>query len=135
MSIIRRLRLLTLSVLSALVVPAYAIAATNVAVPIAAFFDNARMSDARISPDARHLAVLFNNSKSQGRDQLWVIDLTDRSMKVVAAFAEIDIGNVEWVNNRRLVFDLRDKVARHARWTSGQGCTPRISTVANSINW
>jgi dipeptidyl aminopeptidase/acylaminoacyl peptidase len=111
MSIIRTAFLSALAVTAALAAPLPAVAAPTDPIPAAAFFDNARMSDAQISPDGKHVAILFNNSKSKWRDELGVIDLADRSLKIVATFADIDIGNVEWVNNRRLAFDLHDKVS------------------------
>jgi dipeptidyl aminopeptidase/acylaminoacyl peptidase len=86
-------------------------AATAVAaeqpVPLSAFFDNPSMSGAKLAPDGRHVAALVNNSG--GHDQLGVIDLADNSVKIVAAFADDDVGRFEWVNNHRLLYDSRDK--------------------------
>lgn len=49
-------------------------------VPIAAFFDNPTLGDAKPSPDGKHLALLFNNDN--GHDQLGVVMQADRSVKV-----------------------------------------------------
>ena len=77
------------------------------AVPIAAFFDNPSMSAAKLSPDGKRLAMRVNNDK--GHDQLGVVTLADRSVKVVAGFSNADVGHFEWVNNERLLYDSRDK--------------------------
>ncbi|MFC5549000.1 alpha/beta hydrolase family protein [Massilia aerilata] len=76
-------------------------------VPIAAFFGNVSMSNARLSPDGKRLAMLVNNE--QGHDQLGVVTLADKSIKVVAGFSNADVGHFEWVNNERLLYDSRDK--------------------------
>lgn len=76
-------------------------------VPIAAFFDYPAVSGARLSPDGRHLALLVNNDN--GRDQLGVVTLADRSIKVVGGFSDADVGHFEWVDDSRLLYDSRDK--------------------------
>jgi dipeptidyl aminopeptidase/acylaminoacyl peptidase len=76
-------------------------------VPIAAFFENPSLSNAKLSPDGKHLAMLVNNT--EGHDQLGVVTLADKSIKVVAVFAGADVGRFEWVNNDRLLYDSRDK--------------------------
>jgi len=75
--------------------------------PIASFFANASFGDAKLSPDARYLAV---RSGAPGkRDFLVVVTLADNSAKVVASYDEADIGEFRWISNERLVFDTRDK--------------------------
>jgi dipeptidyl aminopeptidase/acylaminoacyl peptidase len=76
-------------------------------IPVAAFFGHASMSDAKLSPDGKRLAMLVNNE--QGHDQLGVVTLADKSIKVVAGFSNADVGHFEWVNNERLLYDSRDK--------------------------
>jgi dipeptidyl aminopeptidase/acylaminoacyl peptidase len=76
-------------------------------IPLSAFFDNAEMHAAKLSPDGRRLAMLVNNHS--GHDRLGVVNLADMSIKVVAQFLDVDVGHFEWVNNDRLVFDTRDK--------------------------
>jgi dipeptidyl aminopeptidase/acylaminoacyl peptidase len=75
--------------------------------PIASFFENPAFTGALLSPDARSLAVRMLGAR--GRDVLAVVDLASNGIKVVAQFADADIGNFQWVNNQRLVFDSRDK--------------------------
>jgi len=81
--------------------------AADAPIRIAAFFGNPSVGGAKLAPDGRHLAMLVNNSS--GHDQLGVVDLADNAMKVVASFREADVGDFEWVNNGRLLYDSRDK--------------------------
>ncbi len=77
-------------------------------VPISAFFENAALGNAVLSPDGKSLALLVNGNG--GRDRLGVLDLSTNSVKVVAEFADGDVGRFQWVNNKRLVYDSRDKL-------------------------
>ncbi len=84
--------------------PAQAAAA---APSIASFFANSPFGGAMLSPDARFLAV---RSGAPGkRDFLAVIDLANNSAKVVASYADADVGEVRWINNERLVFTTQEK--------------------------
>lgn len=74
--------------------------------PIADFFANPEFSDVQLSPDARHLAVLVLGPN--GRERLAVVNLANNSIKVVAQFDDVDVGDVEWVNPERLVLSTRD---------------------------
>lgn len=74
--------------------------------PIAEFFANPEFSDVQLSPDARHLAVLVLGPN--GRERLAVVNLANNSIKVVAQFDDVDVGEVEWVNPERLVLSTRD---------------------------
>ena len=84
-------------------------AAAAARAPLEAFFDNPAFSGALLSPTARHLAVRIGDKSA--RDRLAVVDLSNNTVKVVAAFATADIGDFEWVNDERLVFNTRDKQA------------------------
>jgi dipeptidyl aminopeptidase/acylaminoacyl peptidase len=75
---------------------------------IASFFENPAFSAAVLSPDARHLAVRIGGEGK--RDLLAVVDLEKMGIKVVANFADADVGDFEWVNNERLILDLADKL-------------------------
>jgi dipeptidyl aminopeptidase/acylaminoacyl peptidase len=84
--------------------PAPASAATPP--PIERFFVNPQLVDASLSPDARYLAAI--SGASDRRDYLVVIDLEQKTTKVVAGYQDADIRRFEWVNNNRLLFDLTD---------------------------
>lgn len=75
--------------------------------PIADFFDNAAFSGAKLSPNARFLAIRF--SKDNARDRLAVIDLASNTLQVVAQFDDRDVASFIWINDNRLVFDSTDK--------------------------
>ncbi|MFL6657277.1 MAG: alpha/beta hydrolase family protein [Massilia sp.] len=95
----------TLATLAALAGPASA--AEPAPPPVQSFFDNPAFSDAILAPDAKSLAVVVSGAGK--RDRLAVVDLVNNSIKVVAAFSAADIGDVDWVNNERLVFNSHDK--------------------------
>ena len=83
-------------------------AASPAAVPAADFFEFAPMSEAMIAPDGSAVAVLVRNTA--GRRQLVVMDSGDlKRFKVVAAFADNDIGWARWADGRTLVFGLGDE--------------------------
>jgi len=76
--------------------------------PIEDFFKNPEFSDPILSPSGKFLAAKVAN-KENGRDMLAVVDLTNIGVKAVAGFTSSDVGHVQWVNDNRLMFDLRDK--------------------------
>lgn len=75
--------------------------------PIEHFFENAAFSGAMLSPDARHLAAKIG--RAGRRDALAVIELASNRARVVAEFSDSDIGNFQWVNNERLLYNVADK--------------------------
>ncbi|KAB8062809.1 alpha/beta hydrolase family protein [Janthinobacterium violaceinigrum] len=81
-------------------------AGAQAAPPVSAFFSNPEFSGALLSPDARHLAVKVNGPNK--RERLAVVNLLDNSIKVVAQFSDVDVGDVEWVNDERLILNTRD---------------------------
>jgi dipeptidyl aminopeptidase/acylaminoacyl peptidase len=83
-------------------------AEAEAAVPLKEFFAVDVMSQPKLSPDGKRLAVLVANAQT-GRRQLGVIDL-DAGLKptVAAAFSDADIAQVQWVNDRRLSFTATD---------------------------
>jgi dienelactone hydrolase len=93
------------------VVPVIALLACGAAAaappPIESFFENPAFTSALLSPDARRLGVRVGAEGK--RDLLAVLDLETRAVKVVAHFADADIGQFEWVNNNRLIFNAVDK--------------------------
>jgi dienelactone hydrolase len=81
-------------------------------IPIEDFFGNEKFSNALLSPDARYLAIRV--TPVTGRMHLVVMELATQKLAAVASFADADIGNFRWVNDKRLVFDVTDR-------ESGQG--------------
>ncbi len=109
--ILRRLTLALLlaALLPAGVTPALAASTSNAAAlpPVEAFFENSRFASPRLSPDGRYLAARV--AKPGERDRLSVVKLDDMSVKVVAMFADADVGYFDWVNDNRLVFGSQDR--------------------------
>ncbi len=86
--------------------PLAAAPTTPAEIPIEAFFSNAPFSNAVLSPSARYLAVIV--SPKDKRKGLYVIDLSSNKGNVIAQFSDSDVGSINWVNDERLVFTLRD---------------------------
>ncbi|MFA9216737.1 MAG: prolyl oligopeptidase family serine peptidase [Sphingomonadaceae bacterium] len=107
------LRLLISAVLcGGALAPALAATSGNTLPPVEAFFENSRFASPRLSPDGRYLAARV--AKPGERDRLSVVKLDDMSVKVVAMFADADVGYFDWVNNNRLVFNGRDRRVTHS---------------------
>ena len=87
--------------------------------PLAAFFANPEFSGAILSPEARYLAVTVNGANQ--RDRLAIINLLDNSIKVVAQFSDVDVGDVEWVNEERLILNTRDRQTAPGEQRFGPG--------------
>ncbi|MFZ3289093.1 MAG: prolyl oligopeptidase family serine peptidase [Telluria sp.] len=75
----------------------------------AIFFDNPALSGALLSPSARFLAVRATGKS--GHERLAVLDLGSNVVTVVAEASNADIGNFEWVNDERLLYDLANQQA------------------------
>jgi dipeptidyl aminopeptidase/acylaminoacyl peptidase len=76
--------------------------------------DYARRPDVRqaaVSPSNRHVALLIQSPR--GRVALAVVDLADPSQRrVIAAYDDVDIDEVAWVNDRRLVYSASESGPR-----------------------
>jgi len=82
--------------------------ASHAAAPaIENFFENPSFSAARLSPNAKYLAVRVGSNTVH--DGLAILELGTSTLKTAANFQNIDVDNFEWVNNERLVFDTADK--------------------------
>lgn len=68
------------------------------------YFNVPRITSVTVSPANTHAAFLWRGN--EGRLVLAVIDLAEPSkVRVVAGNRHLDIRNIHWVNDRRLVFD------------------------------
>ena len=75
--------------------------------PIEQFFSRPAFNGGLLSPTGRYLAA---RSSAQGqRDFLVVVDLETNKGKVVASYNDADIGDFQWVNGERLMFDVNDR--------------------------
>lgn len=98
---------LAMLAVAAFALPATAATTTN-RPPAEHFFNSPSFTAARLSPSGTHLAVRLRGSEP--RDRLAVIDLATGKAEVVAFLHDSNIGQFDWVNNERLVFDSREKV-------------------------
>lgn len=86
--------------------------------PIEHFFGNSAFGGALLSPSGHFLAI--RKTLVDRPDVLVVIDLENMQGKVVAEHDD-DVGNFQWVNDERLVYDLQGlSVTLHGRY-SGPG--------------
>jgi dipeptidyl aminopeptidase/acylaminoacyl peptidase len=117
-----RLAPLTVAVLlasCALAAPAQAADAPVARPPLTSFFDAPQFTRAVLSPDGKHLAVI--TSAPGKRDGLTVIDLATNALYSTARFPNVDVGNFQWVNNQRLVFDTGDNTLAVGELRYGPG--------------
>ncbi|MFC4932475.1 S9 family peptidase [Massilia sp. GCM10023247] len=75
--------------------------------PIERFFASPAFNGGLLSPDGR--AIAARGSAPGQRDFLVVVDLQTNSGKVVASYNDADIGNFQWVNSERLIFNVVDR--------------------------
>lgn len=75
--------------------------------PLQDFFKTAELSDAKLSPDARFLALRLTGP--DGREKLGVYDVATRQTNIAASFGKLDVRTFRWVNSERLVLDVYDK--------------------------
>ncbi|MBD8565985.1 S9 family peptidase [Oxalobacteraceae sp. CFBP 8763] len=87
--------------------------------PVESFFENDAFGGAVLSPDGTFLAVRL--SKPGRRDFLAVVELATRAAKVVAEYRDADVADFQWVNDRRLVYNLRDSTDNYASYDYGPG--------------
>jgi acetyl esterase/lipase len=70
------------------------------------YVERPRISSLKVSPSNKHAAFLWRGN--EGRLVLTVVDVAEPSnVRVVAGNPQLDISNIHWVNDRRLVFDAR----------------------------
>ena len=99
-------------------VPAFGAPAAGdpAAIPVEAFFEYPVMWQPRLSPSGDALAIQL---RVDGRRVLAVLDTaTLKKVTVVARFPETDVGEAEWVNDKRLVFDQQFEDGAHRVWAS-----------------
>ncbi|WP_338846964.1 alpha/beta fold hydrolase [Massilia sp. W12] len=79
-------------------------------IPTGHFFashEEGAVRGATLAPDGKHTAYLTPGSS--GRFALIIVDNAQKQAKMIKQFGDSDITNLHWVNNKRLVYSLRDK--------------------------
>jgi len=93
-----------LALIVAFLVPEFAVAQSP-AVDPEPFFKHAEYAALKMSPSGKYIGALV---PSGGRQSLAVLDIDEKSIKVVARLDAQDLSWFEWVNDKRLVFSLID---------------------------
>lgn len=76
-------------------------------IPIADFFKRPAVASPKLSPDGQRIAMLV--SGPTGRTMIAVADVATPNKRVgVAQFEDADVRSVQWVNDKRLLFDAID---------------------------
>ncbi|GGC83200.1 peptidase [Undibacterium terreum] len=86
---------------------------------VSEFFKPIVLNSARLSPDGKSVAILVSGSDE--RVMLAVIDVTTNAHKILEHFSSLDIANVHWVNNKRVVFQVTDKTIGQGETRTGPG--------------
>ena len=76
--------------------------------PVQDFFGFSPIRQPVLSPNGKLLAVIAGGAGK--RDALAVIDLDNSKVHGTASIADLDVGEVRWVNNQRLVFNSANKL-------------------------
>jgi dipeptidyl aminopeptidase/acylaminoacyl peptidase len=99
--------------------PAVAATATApVLLPTESFFQNPTFFNAALSPDGRHVGMLVGTPGK--KTVLAVMDIEHRKPWVVGQF-ESDVGGFRWVNDKRVVFYMRDQDIAPGETMTGAG--------------
>lgn len=78
--------------------------------PAQHFFESAQFKSAKLSPSGRYIALRAGDTKL--RDMLVVLDTETLTSIGGASYSDNDIGDIRWVNDKRLVYNVIDtKVA------------------------
>jgi dienelactone hydrolase len=105
--------------------PAQAQAPTPI--PVADFFRPPQLGESELSPSGRYLALQV--LPKSGRQNVAVFDLDNPGKyKIVAGFTDLDIEDIAWINDTRLVFDTTDR--SKAPWFWGRGVGEKYA-----VNW
>lgn len=83
------------------------------------FFQNPAFGDARLSPSGRHVAMTV--SAPGARTRLIVLEAEQLTARVVASLTDADVAAFDWINDERLVFNVRDYQAGQGETYAGPG--------------
>lgn len=82
-------------------------AAAPTAIPVQNFFARPSFTGVTLSPSGNYLAAKITSRN--GRDALIVVDLADSKVTSVAHFTDVDVGDVQWITDDKLLFDSVDR--------------------------
>ena len=84
--------------------------------PLEQYFRSPAIALASLSPNGRYLA---STAMLGGAVQLTVVDLETREAKKVAGYGELDIWQVRWIGDERLVYNVIERSSDHNASHSG----------------
>ena len=87
--------------------------------PAAHFFENPSFGGPVLSPNARQLALRVSGKGT--RERLAVLDIATNTAKVVSSFQSIDIDQIRWISDDRLVFTTIDRTTAPGDVRHGPG--------------
>ena len=79
----------------------------HAAPPAQNFFETSQYKDAKLSPSGRYFALRVGDSKQ--RDRMVVFETETLELVGGARLADYDIGDIRWVNDQRLVYNVVDE--------------------------
>ncbi len=74
--------------------------------PLADFFKHPQIGTASLSPNGKYLATTTN---IKGLLQLAVVDMETGKANAIAGYDKVDIYQIRWINDERIVFNVIDK--------------------------
>jgi dipeptidyl aminopeptidase/acylaminoacyl peptidase len=87
--------------------------------PLKAYFQEAALTQPKLSPDGRHVAMM--SVTDNGRQNLVVINLDTLKPMAVGGASDRDLHDLHWVNDRRLIYRLRVRLTAKDRSDGGPG--------------
>jgi dipeptidyl aminopeptidase/acylaminoacyl peptidase len=93
------------------------------------YFRTPAIQIASLSPNGRYLA---STAMLGGAIQLTVVDLETREAKKIAGYADLDIWQIRWIGDERLVYNVIERTSDHNAAYSGlfavdrDGARPRV---------
>lgn len=87
--------------------------------PAQHFFDAPRFGSVVLSPDARFLALRV--AAKEGREQLAILDTATNTAGAAAIFENSAIGQIRWISDDRLVFQMGETQLSSHPWGTGYG--------------
>jgi dipeptidyl aminopeptidase/acylaminoacyl peptidase len=94
-------------------------AARSAQLPVKAFFTPPQFSGAMLSPDGKNLALLLRGP--EGHIVLANMPAAGGAVRILAGVREMDVFDIHWVNNRRLVFSAHRTDADENERARGPG--------------
>ena len=99
--------------------------AASAQVPLEDLFRNSKYASVALSPNGKHLATTTN---IDGRLQLAVVDLETNTAKNIAGYDKIDIWDIRWISNDRIVFNIINRDGEQRSSTAGLYAIQRDGT-------